>query len=807
MSVLRQANLLGQQRIDVPHIRAIESSICADFDLLAGKVMAGFNAMVVSGFTVITTGAIGASATALQIVTAGSILLHPLATESGTIFSVPSNRAVEILNSANARLSGSFTANATNFVGIDLRRTPDGTTSDLVQFLDPNTDTETPKSVPLGRTLDYVILVSTQDFTTTPGVAPIAKVVTDSNNLVTSITDARQMMFRLGSGGSIPDIFSSYSWPGGRSESTSDNTFGDGDKVISSMKDWVDAVMTRTWELGGGEHWYSSTADRNVKMVRTGATFTDGEWFEYVSSNLHWQGLKFVFENCTAFYNDVKDQTVDLTGLTDLADGDCIYVDLDRTTNRTGVTALQAVKAPYLTLGTPAVPGTRFIIAWRVGSTIFTKDSPFPVGATFTPATNTSLGIVQLTIPAANPSIPLVIPVDANGSLTTQSTVSGTYGIQGTGNGLGTGVVGRGGATGGAWGMQGYGTGNGHGVVGTGGGGFGAGVYGTNPGGTGAGVEGSGSGTNDGVKGSGGSGSGAGGRFLGGTPGTSAGGPALVTLEDPVHTNTAPQWLRYDASGANVKGRVDHVGYDSYWGQHVVYENWMFPAVLTATQAPVTQSPKWNFYGSGGSVSTGAAHSSSSYIPVYEGPGPWMQFANFSGSTGSFISCMPINLSVDISFVMEWNAYQADGNSAIGLQDTSNLANIGGALNIATPPLASNAIWFLFAGSVGSANWQVVNGGVESHGFLHDYLGDALFRLEYHGSGSPYGAQTAIFYAMNNLGAILHSQIVTSGLPPENTLMYVTIMSGTLGAGPGATLALGPVRYQYNHWIDGPTLV
>jgi hypothetical protein len=169
MSVARQANLLGQQRLDIPHIRAIESSVAADFDLLAGEILAGKSPLVIHGFelSLLST---GTPATQLQLFVADSVILHPEASENGTIFQVPTSRAAETLNAANTRVVGSFTANTINYIGIDLRRTADPTTADLVQFLDSDTKLEKPKTVPLGRTLDYIIVISTQDFSTTPGV-------------------------------------------------------------------------------------------------------------------------------------------------------------------------------------------------------------------------------------------------------------------------------------------------------------------------------------------------------------------------------------------------------------------------------------------------------------------------------------------------------------------------------------------------------------------------------------------------------------------------------------------------------------
>lgn len=428
MSVIRQQNWLGQGRADVPHLRSIESGVAGDFDLLAGRILAGNRAQIVSGFTVVSAGSVvGLAATALQINVTNGILLHPLASETGTLFSVPADRTTETLATTNSRVSGSWASGAINYVGIDLRRSADSSTSDLVMFLDANSLSEVAKTVPLARTLDYKIIISSMDFSAAPSVAPVARVTLDAGGNVTAIIDARQMMFRLGSGGGSANIKNTYSWPVGRAENTGSTTdlFAGGDKSIGSLKTWADAVMTRLWELGGGDYWYSPTADRNVKMVRSGAMFAGGEYFEWTGSNLHWKGLKFIFDNSGTVaspvtYNDVADQTTTVvagygTTATDLADGDCIYVDIDRTANRTGGTALLGIKAQMAALGTPTVPGSRYILAWRVGSNIYTRDNWFAVGTAFAVATNSSIGVVKLNAVSSTPSAPVVSVVDNNG--------------------------------------------------------------------------------------------------------------------------------------------------------------------------------------------------------------------------------------------------------------------------------------------------------------------------------------------------------------------------------------------------------
>jgi hypothetical protein len=412
MSVTRQQNFLGQQRIDVPALRSLESSIANDFDVLAGRAMAGRAPLIISGLKMITTGAV--SADQLQLHVADSVVVHFNASESGSIFNIAPDRAVERLNSTNARMFGSFAPSATNYVGIDFLRVEDEDTADLTMFLDATQEQEIPRTVPLARIIDYKIVVSTRDFAAMPGVCPIAKVVTNASNEIVSVADARNLFFRLGSGGASPDSQFAFPWPGGRKEITSvGDVFTGGDKAITSQKGWMDAVMTRIWEVAGGEYWYSPTSERNIRFLHTGSPFVStGEYFEWDGTHVHFKGLRVAFDNSTANYNQIADQTTNLAGLTDLLDGECLYVDLDRTNVRSGGTSLVAQKAPLTTLGAGTPPGSRLVFAWRFGTQVFTRDQGYAINSSFKIATIAANGTVRLSASAQpTPSEPVVATV------------------------------------------------------------------------------------------------------------------------------------------------------------------------------------------------------------------------------------------------------------------------------------------------------------------------------------------------------------------------------------------------------------
>jgi hypothetical protein len=222
--------------------------------------------------------------------------------------------------------------------------------------------------------------------------------------------------------------------------------FTGGDKAILSQKDWADAVMTRLWEGNGGEHWYSATADRNVNMVTFGSPFSNGEYFSWNlgTQELSFQGIRFVFDNSTGYYNDI------VGGTLVVLDGECIYVDLDRTQN---ATSLVVNKSALSTLSAGSPPGSRWILAWRKGSDIFTRGWRYPVGTLFTPATTTSQGVLKIsrdytgldTVGTSGLNNPIAIS-DRGGTIIAAGT--NKPGLTSTGTGNAAGLVGNGGPSG-----------------------------------------------------------------------------------------------------------------------------------------------------------------------------------------------------------------------------------------------------------------------------------------------------------------------------------------------------------------------
>lgn len=287
MAVKRSVNWLSQARVDVPDMRAVESASRNDFDELIKSFVTGTSqGYIMRGFEISMAGAIGGAASGLQLIVDPGAVFHVSSSQSGTFYLVPVGTPTQQLNSAtNTIIDGAFAPSAINYVGLEYERFIDDTTSSQVYIWNPTTNNETTKNAPRAQILRYRIKITTSIFAT--NVLPIATVTTDSGNNVVSITDARWMMFRLGTGGAAPNPFYVYPWTAqaeGRTEnpstssSNSVNPFHGGDKMLMTLKDWMNAVMTSLQEIKGTTYWYGQGSAGSIDSLRTdlGNTITTG---------------------------------------------------------------------------------------------------------------------------------------------------------------------------------------------------------------------------------------------------------------------------------------------------------------------------------------------------------------------------------------------------------------------------------------------------------------------------------------------------------------------------------------------------
>ena len=218
------------------------------------------------------TGAIGSASNGLQLLVANSAILHGTSSQAGTFYTVPTGTVPEVLNSTvNTKVSGAFTPNAVNYVGIEYDRIVDDATADQIYIWNPTKKNETTKTAPLAKILRYKIVITTSIWAL--NVLPIAKVTTDIANNVVDVTDQRDMLGRLGKAGvSNPNPSYVFPWAAGRQENPTTSTvstidpFSGGDKQLESLKQWMDAIMSSILEIKGTVYWYSA----NVMSVPEG---------------------------------------------------------------------------------------------------------------------------------------------------------------------------------------------------------------------------------------------------------------------------------------------------------------------------------------------------------------------------------------------------------------------------------------------------------------------------------------------------------------------------------------------------------
>jgi hypothetical protein len=278
MAIRRSGHWVSQLRVDVSDMRSIESAVRSDFDEAVEALVTGENlGYVIRGFELNMVGAVGNSANGLSVIVSDSAILHTTSLVSGTIFKVAAGTPVEILSSTiNNKVIGSFAPSSTNYVSIDFNRAADASTQAPRAIWDPTNKIETSKVLPVAQLMTYIFKVTTTGFAA--DTLPLAIVQTDAANNVTSITDRRPMLFRLGTAGfSAPNPSYAYPWtnqPEGRTENpptstSSQNPFHGGDKQIKSQKEWMDAVMSIIQEITGGIYWYSLGTGGSISGIRS----------------------------------------------------------------------------------------------------------------------------------------------------------------------------------------------------------------------------------------------------------------------------------------------------------------------------------------------------------------------------------------------------------------------------------------------------------------------------------------------------------------------------------------------------------
>jgi hypothetical protein len=265
MAVLGRVLISSAERLDLPDFLSIDSYTQGDFKYLMGSFVGFDKPYILKGFDVINpTAAIGTQNITLTV--ADSVVYYP-GSLAGPFF-----HGLEEGNAQAVPLIPELRKNATNYVYLTL--TTVEAANDTRAFWDPDKEAgaggEFTQDINTQTVLSVDVNVSVSTFPENTVPVCIVKV---GPNFIEEIEDARDLMFRLGSGGLNPDPLNTYNF---REDPTDEyarkepntvatnaldpNPFQGGDKNIKSLKEWMDVVMTKLLELGGTTYWYEDAS-------------------------------------------------------------------------------------------------------------------------------------------------------------------------------------------------------------------------------------------------------------------------------------------------------------------------------------------------------------------------------------------------------------------------------------------------------------------------------------------------------------------------------------------------------------------
>ncbi|CAN5950515.1 unnamed protein product [Sphagnum jensenii] len=258
MAVLGRLLISSAERLDLPDILSIDSYSAGDWRYFMDTLVGENTPYIIKGFDVVNPAqAIGTQSLSINI--ADSAMFYP-GSGAGSLLLWTSGRQPE-------RIAAS-----------------------------PSVGDEFTEEVNTESVIQVQASVSTGAFPN--NTVPVAIVVVGPS-VITSIEDARPLMFRLGTGGIDPNPANRFAWPAlptsqyeqletpiTITSSSGPNPFQGGDKNLTSLKEWMDAIMTQIAALGGLQYWYEDITTFNLVNIfnMMNLTFYSKGKYEHSSS-------------------------------------------------------------------------------------------------------------------------------------------------------------------------------------------------------------------------------------------------------------------------------------------------------------------------------------------------------------------------------------------------------------------------------------------------------------------------------------------------------------------------------------------
>jgi hypothetical protein len=290
VAVLGRLLVSSAERLDLPDLLSIDSYSAGDWKFFIQTLVGEDKPYIIKGFEIIDpASAIGTQNCSIGI--ADSAMYYPGSAAGSFFYGLPAG------NPNALPLVPELRKNATNYVYL-VFSTFD-TAEDTRAFWDPdangNVGAEFTQEVNTESVIKVQVNVSTGAFP--DNTVPIA-IVKVGPSVITSIEDARPMMFRLGTGGISPNPSARFVWPAipsnvyERQETpntltspSGPNPFEGGDKNLLSLKEWMDAIMTKLAELSGGQFWYEDMSTFNMISIFNDLNITFKSKGKYIHSS------------------------------------------------------------------------------------------------------------------------------------------------------------------------------------------------------------------------------------------------------------------------------------------------------------------------------------------------------------------------------------------------------------------------------------------------------------------------------------------------------------------------------------------
>ena len=336
MAVLGRLLVTSAERLDLPDFLSIDSYTAGDFKYLIETFVGASTPYIIAGFDVVNPAtAIGTSAVAVNI--ANSAMYYPGSGAGSFYYGLPTG-------DPNAQpLVPTLIPNATNYVYLTL--TTANTAEDTRAFWDPDANGEVgdefTEEVNTESVIQVQINVSTSAFP--ENTVPVAIIVMGPT-VITSITDARPLMFRLGTGGQAPNPYNQFAWPALPTSAyeqvetpititsgSGANPFQGADKNILTLKQWMDAVMSKLASLGGSTYWYDDLSTFNLVGLYADVAATliqsTGSWTHSATTPglTSWNANIYIER-----LSDPREYTLNGPGSVQLQNGQVAYLDLNR---------------------------------------------------------------------------------------------------------------------------------------------------------------------------------------------------------------------------------------------------------------------------------------------------------------------------------------------------------------------------------------------------------------------------------------------------------------------------------------------